>query len=107
MRGGIRLANQWGTWPSAKLEFTSDQILIDFMGAYAIEKADVEKVLILRGMFTTEFRIEHRCSWTEEPVRFFAFGAPKAIDSVKAQGFPCEIRKAPFYSKGDIRWYGD
>ncbi len=56
----------------------------------------------LRGAFLTEIRIEHRSADTDSPIRFFPLFAKDAFSFVKECGLPCEQRKAPFYTPGDL-----
>lgn len=99
----MRLGEQWGTWPFARLEFTPEEIRIDFFGQHAVTKWDVEKVIFLRGRFTCDVEIHHTCDWSDEPIRFFGFGRLPQLERVaRDHGYPWEIRKKRFYEKGDI-----
>ena len=68
-----------------------------------LKKTAVEKVSFLCGSFLTEIRIDHSCDWGDSPIRFFPLAATKKVwDFLSRHGYPLDIRRAPFYTEGDI-----
>jgi hypothetical protein len=101
-RGGIRIGDVWETWPSAQLCIEPDRLILRYRGERAIPKEEVEVLSFLRGSFTTEIRITHRSDIALSPIRFYPLFSRDMCDFAKSQGYQCEERKAPFYTKGDF-----
>jgi hypothetical protein len=104
IRGGIRIGNVWETWPSAQLRFEEDRILLDYRGKYTIPKANVTMLTFLRGTLFTEIQVKHTSEEIDSPFRFFPLFAGGSYAFASAIGYPCLSKRAPFYSKGDIRF---
>jgi len=102
IRGGIRIGNLYESWPSAQLCFDSDAIVLRYRGEHCLKKEDLKVVSFLRGSFMTEVRIEHTSDVADSPIRFFPLFSRDAYAHARSLGLPCEEKRAPFYTKGDL-----
>lgn len=102
IRGGIRIGGLWESWPSAQLCFSSEGLILRYRGEHMLMKHQLVMVSFLCGSFMTEIRIEHTSDTADSPIRFFPLFSSDAYTCAAELGLPCEEKRAPFYTKGDI-----
>ncbi len=102
IRGGIRIGDLYESWPSAQLCFEADGLVLRYRGEHELKKHELKMVSFLRGTFTTEVRIEHTSDVADSPIRFFPLFSSDAYLHAKHLGLPCEQKRTPFFTRGDL-----